>query len=74
MDWSGEELGRKLEDCTRGFTKEERIGFYQALRIALTGQKVGPPIHKIIWALGKERSIQRLQEAEEKLRLHLTLG
>jgi glutamyl-tRNA synthetase len=36
-----------------------------AMRAAITGRKVGPPLYGSIALLGKERSVERLEAAQE---------
>ncbi len=38
-----------------------------AIRAAVTGRKVGPPLYESIALLGKERTLARLEAAQEKL-------
>jgi glutamyl/glutaminyl-tRNA synthetase len=38
-----------------------------AVRVAVTGTKVGPPLYESIELLGKEKAIERLERAQELL-------
>ena len=49
---------------TRG---EPLVKVAQPIRVALTGRTVSPPIDEVMEVLGKERVIQRLQKAIEKI-------
>jgi glutamyl-tRNA synthetase len=46
---------------------EPLVKIAQPLRVALTGRTVSPPIDEVMDVLGKERVIQRLQKAIEKI-------
>ena len=58
-----------LEKITRGLCARlgikagELIG---AMRVALTGRKVSPGIFEVVWLLGKERAVARLDAAAER--------
>ena len=66
-DWKSE----KLEKLGRGFAKELKswkIGeLFMTLRIALTGRAVSPPLFETMEALGREKTLARLQKAVESL-------
>jgi glutamyl-tRNA synthetase len=49
---------------TRG---EPLVKIAQPIRVALTGRTVSPPIDEVMEVLGKDRVIQRLQKAIEKI-------
>jgi len=57
-----------LERATRAVAAEleikagELIGL---MRVALTGRKVSPGIFEVMWLLGKERTLERLEKAAE---------
>ena len=49
-------------------TENEKAGpFLGMARLALTGQKVSPPLFESIIALGKDRALERLNRAIETL-------
>ena len=55
-----------LEEFLKAFTQEKDIKFKviaQPLRVALTGKTVSPGIDEIMVTLGKERVIQRINDA-----------
>ena len=53
-----DELGKRLED--RGLV-------YWPFRVALTGEKASPDPVDVAWVLGKEKTIDRIQKAIEKI-------
>lgn len=65
-DWTLENINSQLgkEIHEKGFKTGK---FYMALRIALTGGKVTPPINESMVILGQEETMQRLKEAEKAL-------
>ena len=59
-----------LEDALRGLA--DTLGLkagqlFGVLRVATTGKKVAPPLFGTLAVLGRERSLARLERAEEKL-------
>lgn len=59
-----------LEHTFQSFLQKAEIGFGQigpALRVALTGQGMGPSLFEIMHILGKEEVLQRIDRALEKL-------
>ncbi|HTZ44631.1 MAG TPA: glutamate--tRNA ligase [Jatrophihabitans sp.] len=44
-----------------------RRRFFMTLRVAIAGRPVSPPLHEMIAALGKDRTIDRLRRAAEQL-------
>ena len=64
VDWTEESLYNEIEE----YLKINNIQFKdiaQALRVALTGQQIGPSIYDIILVLGKEETISRLNNIKE---------
>jgi glutamyl/glutaminyl-tRNA synthetase len=58
------------ERVLRDLAKQRGVGaatYIHPLRLALTGRGVSPPIFDVAVALGKERSLQRLDRFIEKL-------
>ena len=47
--------------------RERRGVFFWPLRVALTGEKKSPPPHEVAWVLGREETLQRLRNAQEKI-------
>ena len=39
----------------------------QAVRVAVTGKDVSPPIYDVLWLLGRERSLARIRRALEAI-------
>ena len=39
------------------------------MRVALSGQKNSPGPFEIAWVLGKEKTLQRINQAQEKLKV-----
>lgn len=64
--WELERINRALEDHIKekGFKTGE---FYMSLRLALSGKKITPPINESMVILGRDKVLQRLEEAEKKL-------
>jgi glutamyl-tRNA synthetase len=68
VDWTAE----LIEPALRSFAEERGLGtgkLFQALRVALTGVAESPGIFDVLIVLGRERSLQRLQAAVDRLRL-----
>lgn len=40
---------------------------FQPLRVAVTGSSISPPLFESIWALGRERTLERIRSARQKL-------
>jgi glutamyl-tRNA synthetase len=60
-----------LESVLRGLADELGLKagqLFGIIRVAATGKKVAPPLFGTLAILGRERSLARLREAEEKLR------
>jgi glutamyl-tRNA synthetase len=47
-----------------GWSRGELNG---AIRMAITGRKVGPPLYESLEVLGKEKSLRRIEKAQELL-------
>jgi len=61
-DWTPEEL----EPALRSLAEERGLAggkLFQPLRVALTGMSVSPGIFEVLVAMGRERSLQRLDTA-----------
>ena len=55
-----------IEEFLKAFTQEQEIKFKviaQPLRVALTGKTVSPGIDEVMVTLGKNRVMQRIQDA-----------
>lgn len=66
-DWSH----TAIEDRIRQVARDHDVGAGQVilpLRTALTGLDVGPGIFSMLEVMGKERSLQRIQQAQQYLR------
>ena len=66
-EWSA----ASLEDALRGVAERRGIGagkLFQPLRVALTGSAVSPGIFDVLVLLGRERSLQRLDDALRAIR------
>jgi len=64
--WSSE----AVEEVLRSIPEQLGIGAgraFQPLRVAVTGSSVSPPLFESITALGRERSLQRLERARQEL-------
>lgn len=58
-----ESLGQKLREIGEQYTDNNKAGpFLGMMRYAITGQKVSPPLFESIMALGKTRTLARLDE------------
>ena len=60
----------EIETALRGMIEEKGLGMGKALqpiRVAVTGSSVSPPLFESLAALGKERSLQRVERAREML-------
>jgi glutamyl-tRNA synthetase len=61
---------RSVEDALRALPARLGLGAgktFQPLRVAVTGSSVSPPLFESIAALGRERSIERLEQARKEL-------
>ena len=59
-----------IETALRGLPEQLGIGAgkaFQPLRVAVTGSSVSPPLFESIAALGRERTLQRLDRAQKEL-------
>src|SRR5579871_2857277 len=55
-----------LEQATRAIAEDLQVGFAQVVhptRVAATGRTVGPGLFETLWALGKQRVLDRLRRA-----------
>jgi glutamyl-tRNA synthetase len=60
-----------LETALRGLADELGLKagqLFGVIRVATTGKAVAPPLFGTLAILGRERSLARLREAEDKLR------
>src|SRR5207244_472488 len=58
-----------LEALVRGLAAELGIkagDLIGATRVALTGRKVSPGIFEVMWLLGRERTVERLERAARR--------
>jgi glutamyl-tRNA synthetase len=59
-----------IETALRGLPEQLGIGAgkaFQPLRVAVTGSSVSPPLFESIAALGRERTLERLDRAQKEL-------
>jgi glutamyl-tRNA synthetase len=64
--WHTEALKGALEAV--GAERGLRLGKAQApIRVAVTGRSVGPPLFESLHVLGRERTLERLQRAKDRL-------
>ncbi len=67
LPWKSEQL----EEICRNFAKENQSwntkDLFMTLRIALTGRTVSPPLFETMAVLGREKTLQRLQNAADLL-------
>jgi len=64
------EYEEKIKDCLSGVVSELGVKNGQVfwpVRSALTGEQFSPGVFEVIWVLGKEKTLQRLQEALAKI-------
>jgi len=62
--WASEDIRNALEAAlVTGLGLKPRAAFAGALRIAITGRRVGPPLFESIELLGRERTLARLDRA-----------
>jgi glutamyl-tRNA synthetase len=67
VEWNSE----TMEPALRSLAEEQQVDtgkLFQPLRVALTGSAVSPGIFDVLVVLGRERSLQRLSAAVERLR------
>lgn len=65
--WEAEALHETL--LTAGEARGVKLGKAQApIRAAVTGRRVGPPLFESLEVLGRERTLDRLRRARERLR------
>jgi glutamyl-tRNA synthetase/nondiscriminating glutamyl-tRNA synthetase len=63
---------KSIEDTVREIASSLQIKggkIIHPIRVALTGKKIGPGLFELIVVLGQEKTIQRLEEAIEKLKV-----
>jgi glutamyl-tRNA synthetase/nondiscriminating glutamyl-tRNA synthetase len=63
---------KSIEDIVREIASSLKIKgskIIHPIRVALTGKKIGPGLFELIVVLGQEKTIQRLEEAIEKLKV-----
>ena len=61
-DWTSENIAAVIEDVAASFEiKMGKLG--QPVRVAVTGGSVSPPIDVTVWLVGRERTLQRLDQA-----------
>ena len=65
-DWRAENLKAALEAITE--SRSLKLGKTQApIRVAITGRAVGPPLFESLEVLGRDSTLQRLNEALKRL-------
>jgi glutamyl-tRNA synthetase len=65
-DWAPE----ALHESTRAIADEQGLGLAKAqapIRVAVTGRTVGPPLFESMVALGRDRTLARLESARRRL-------
>jgi glutamyl/glutaminyl-tRNA synthetase len=63
---------KSIEDIVREIASSLQIKggkIIHPIRVALTGKKIGPGLFELIVVLGQEKTIKRLEEAIEKLKV-----
>jgi glutamyl-tRNA synthetase len=66
-----------MEDALRARAEERGVGagkMFQPLRVALTGLTVSAGIFDVLALLGRERSLERIDDALNYLRAGMALG
>jgi glutamyl-tRNA synthetase len=63
--WAWEAIQRALRDALLedGLGLKPRVAFSGALRVAITGRRIGPPLFQSIELLGRDRTLSRLARA-----------
>jgi glutamyl/glutaminyl-tRNA synthetase len=65
--WDEESMMKTIEDlCTKTNLGMGKVA--QPIRVAVTGSNISPPIHDTLILLGKEKTLQRIQDTIEYLR------
>jgi glutamyl-tRNA synthetase len=65
--WAADDIHNALEAAlVEGLGMSRRAAFSGALRVAITGRRVGPPLFESIELLGRERTLSRLARALER--------
>jgi glutamyl-tRNA synthetase len=70
LDGVGEWAAVAIEEALRAMLEEQGLSAskgLQPLRVALTGSSVSPPLFESIEALGRHRTLVRLEEARARL-------
>ena len=64
-DWTPEQLEQRLRDLAaeRGVAAGK---IFQPIRIALTGGTVSEPVNELLFVVGREEALKRLEEAARK--------
>ncbi len=70
-EWKAEKIGEVMVGLYESLPEEEkqnlsRSKFFMVLRVAITGQKITPPLNESMEILGKEECIQRLENSKLK--------
>ena len=66
VDWQAKILGATARDAAEN-TTISKGQFFSAIRVAMTGERKGPELGDIAYALGKERTLSRLKHALDKI-------
>ena len=62
--WTAEDIRAALQAAlVDGMGLKPRAAFGGALRVAITGRRVGPPLFESIELLGRDRTLARLAQA-----------
>ena len=70
-EWTKEGISQSIEDVAQSFDiKMGKLG--QPIRVAVTGGSVSPPIDVIVWLVGRERTLKRLDRAIELIQARAT--
>ena len=66
VDWQAKILGATARDAAEN-TTISKGQFFSAIRVAMTGERKGPELGDIAYALGKKRTLSRLKHALDKI-------
>ena len=66
VDWKAKALGATARGAAENTTMSKGQ-FFSAIRVAMTGERKGPELGDIAYALGKERTLSRLKDALDKI-------
>jgi glutamyl-tRNA synthetase len=67
-DWDAKSIDEAIHSVAESF--EINLGkLGQPIRVAVTGGSVSPPIDTTVWLVGKDRTINRLDQALELVKI-----